>query len=68
MHRHYVQADTIVYLLLLKIQIYTENIYEDINILGTRYFVLLDANLGARQAHDTSVRLIFPALQSQQII
>ena len=52
----------IVYLLLLKIQIYNEDRYEDINILGTRYFVLLDANLGARLAHDTNVRLIFPAL------
>ena len=46
----------------LKIQIYNEDRYEDINILGTSYFVLLNANLGARQAHDTSVRLIFPAL------
>ena len=54
----------IIYLLLLKIQIYNEDRYEDINILGTRYLVLLDANLGARQAHDTSVRLIFPALES----
>ena len=27
-----------------------------------RYFVLLDATFGAPQAHDTSVRLIFPAL------
>ena len=33
-----------------------------INILGTRYFVLFDAASGARQVHDTSVRLIFPAL------
>ena len=33
-----------------------------INILGTRYFVLLNATLGARQVYDTSVRLIFPAL------
>ena len=30
--------------------------------LGTRYFVLLNDTLGARQAHDTSVCLIFPAL------
>ena len=52
-----------VYLLLLKIQIYNEDRYEDINIfLGTRYFVLLDANLGAQQAHDTSVHIVFPAL------
>ena len=36
--------------------------YEDRNNLGTRYFVLLDGTLGARQVHDTSVRLIFPAL------
>ena len=32
------------------------------NILSTRNFVLLDPTLGARQAHDTSVRLIFPAM------
>ena len=31
-------------------------------ILGTPYLVLLNATLGARQAHDSSVRLIFPAL------
>ena len=37
--------------------------YEDITILGTQYFVLLDTTSGARQAHDTSVRLIFPALK-----
>ena len=30
--------------------------------MGTRYFALLDATLGAQQAHDTSVCLIFPAL------
>ena len=36
--------------------------YEDINILGTCYFVLLDDTLGARQAHARVVRLIFPVL------
>ena len=30
----------VVYLLLLKIYIYNEDNYKDINILGTRYFVL----------------------------
>ena len=37
----------IVYPLLLKIQIYNEDRYEDNNILGTHYFVLLDATLVA---------------------
>ena len=45
------------------IYIYNEDRYEDTNILGTRYFILLNATLGARQAHNTSVCLIFPALQ-----
>ena len=34
------------------------------NILDARYLFLLDATFGARQAYDTSMRLIFPALQS----
>ena len=33
------------------------------NILDTRYFVLLDPTLGAREVYDTRVRL-FPALNS----
>ena len=33
---------------------------------GSRYFILLDATLGAWQAHDTSVCLIFPALNVRQ--
>ena len=41
--------------------------YEDAIILGTHSFVLLDANLGTRQAHDTSVRLIFLALHARYI-
>ena len=49
---------------MLKIQIYNEDRYKDINILGTHYLVLLDATFGTRQAHDTGVRLIFPALLS----
>ena len=32
-------------------------------MLGARYFVALDSTLGARQAHDTSVHLIFLALE-----
>ena len=36
--------------------------YEDKNTLGTRYFVLLNTASGTRRAHDTTVRLIFPAL------
>ena len=39
-----------------------DNDYEDINILVTDYFVLLNVTLGAWQAHDPSVHLIFPAL------
>ena len=39
-----------------------EDRYENINILGTRYFVLLDATFDAPQVLDTSVHLIFPAL------
>ena len=35
---------------------------ENINILGTRYFVLLDATFDTPQVHYTSVHLIFPAL------
>ena len=35
---------------------------KDINILGTCYFILLDATLDAWQVDDTSVHLIFPAL------
>ena len=38
--------------------------YEDINILVTRYSVPLYTTLGARQVHDTSVCLIFPALNT----
>ena len=52
----------IVYLLLLKISIYNEDRYEDTNILGTCYFVLLDPTLGAQQTHDTSrPNFSFPA-------
>ena len=32
------------------------------HILGTRYFVLLDATSGAWQLHDASMPLIFPVL------
>ena len=49
-------------MLQLKIYIYNKDKYKDINILGTHYFFLLNATLGAQQAHDTSVHLIFPAL------
>ena len=59
MHRHYVQAETVLFICYC----YNEDRYEEINILGTRYFVLLSATLGVRQAHGTSVRLIFPPLQ-----
>ena len=43
-------------------RIYDEDRYEDINILGTHYFVILNATLGAWQVHATSVHLIFPTL------
>ena len=33
-----------------------------INILGTHYFILFNASLDARQAHNTSLGLIFSAL------
>ena len=49
-------------LLLLKIYIYNEDQYEDINIVVTHYLVLLDATFDAWQAHNLSVYLIFPAL------
>ena len=63
MYRHYIQADTLFFICYYsKIQIYHEDRYEDINILGTHYFVLLNATLGAQQAHNMSVHLIFPAL------
>ena len=52
-----------VYLLLWKNKIYNENRYEDINILGKCYFVLLNATLGAQHVHDMSMYLIFPALE-----
>ena len=47
---------------MLNIQIYNEDRYEDINILGNYYFILFDATLGARQVHNTSMHLISPAL------
>ena len=33
--------------------------YEDKNILGAQYFVVLHSTLGAQWSHDTRVRLIF---------
>ena len=36
-------------------------------ILGIHYFVLLNATLGERQAHDTSEHLIFPTLLIQYL-
>ena len=38
------------------------------NTLDTSYFVFLNATLGARQAHNTSVHLIFPALFTKNIV
>ena len=38
------------------------------HILGTHNFVLLDATLGARQAHDMGMHLIFPSLVKVQEI
>ena len=46
----------------MKIKIYNEDRYEDINVLGTCYLILRNATFDARQAHNTSVCLIFPAL------
>ena len=40
MHRRYVQVDTLLFICLL--------LYDDINILGTRYFMALDSTLGAQ--------------------
>ena len=59
MHRHYVQADTCLSVTVEDLNLQWRYGYEDINILGPRYFVLLDATLGAPQAHDTNARLIF---------
>ena len=44
------------------LNLYRRYRYKDINILGARYFVVLDSTLGARLAYDTSVCLMFPAL------
>lgn len=41
---------------------YNEGTARKTNILGTRNIVLLDPTLGARQARDTSLRLIFPVM------
>ena len=49
-------------MLLLKIQIYNEDRYEHINVLGTGYFILVHATLGAQQVHNMSMHLNFPAL------
>ena len=43
-------------------QIYNEDRYENINILGTCYFILLNTALGTRQVHNTRMDLIFPTL------
>ena len=37
------------------------------NILGTCYFVVLNSTLGARWVHDSSMHLIFPALNFSAI-
>ena len=54
MHRHYVQADTLLFICLL--------LYEDADISGTSHFMLLDSTLGVWQVHNTTVGLIFLAL------
>ena len=49
-------------MLLLKIQIYNEDRYEHISVLGTGYVILVHATLGAQQVHNMSMHLNFPAL------
>ena len=62
MHRHF-QADT----LLFTVTVEDLNLYEDTNILGTHYIVLLNASLGAWQGHNTSMHLIFSGLHADDL-
>ena len=46
--RRYVHADTLLSATVEDLNLSRRYRYEDINILGTQYFVLLSANLGAQ--------------------
>ena len=62
MHRHYVQGDIMFIFYCWKSKFIMKIEMKLHTCLGTCYFVLLDAILGARQVHNMSVCLIFPAL------
>ena len=48
MHRRYVQADTLLSVTVEDLNLKRRYRHEDINSLGTRYFVVFDSTLGVQ--------------------
>ena len=66
MHRHYIQADTLLFICYCWRSKFKMKI--DMKIYLTSYFVLLKAAFGAWQLHDMCVHLIFPVSISQTVM